>query len=78
MLIFFLLTSVAVVLSVTLQLKVFVPHTQFLPTGDPHTQPLQHQQTLRETQEIRTCAIFNLDMHAGTHQMHGCTRTKYQ
>lgn len=43
-----LLTGVAVVLSVTLQLEVFVPHAQFFPAGDPDAEPLQHQQTLRK------------------------------
>lgn len=44
-----LLTSVAVVLSVALQLKVFVPCTQFFTAGQPHTQPLEHQQALTDT-----------------------------
>ena len=45
------LTGVAVVLFVALQLEVFVPHTQLLTGRDPHTQTLQHQQTLRRHTE---------------------------
>lgn len=49
------LTGVAVVLFVALQLEVFVPHTQLLTAGDPHTQTLQHQQTLRRHTMDQPC-----------------------
>lgn len=50
----FVFTRVAVVLPVTLQLEVFVPHAQLLAAGDPHAQPLQHQQTLTGTRTYIT------------------------
>lgn len=47
------LTVVAVILSVTLQLKVLVPHAQFLPAGEPHAEALQYQQTLKDVDKHR-------------------------
>lgn len=48
------LTVVAVIPLVTLQLKVFLPHAQLLPAGEPHAQALQHQQTLKDARKHRS------------------------
>lgn len=51
----FALTGVALLLSLTQQLEVFVPDAQLFPAGEPHRKLLQNQQTLKPTQkrEIR-------------------------